>query len=247
MVELLQFLQENREGDLLPWLVQVGAAKCYNLSLADVESAALDLGILPSRYQRPHHSDSARQQRTLFRCCVAVIGCGRLGSHVVEQLARLGVGTLIAIDPDDVTGANLHRRPARHCQNSNQSKVEATVHRVDDINPAVSVIPYQKKLTRKNGQHLLRGADCVVDCVDTIHGCIGLATLCVNLNTPLVYGTISGWAGEIYTLLPCELALEPYRRHRVSGHSLLTSAAIGTLEVAEACKTLLDLPQVVNR
>lgn len=40
---------------------------------------------------------------------VAVVGCSGTGSIVVEQLARLGVGHLILVDPDVVEYKNLNR------------------------------------------------------------------------------------------------------------------------------------------
>src|SRR5262249_33599918 len=46
--------------------------------------------------------------RRLQRLLVAVIGCSGTGSIVVEQLARLGVGTLLLVDPDRVERKNLN-------------------------------------------------------------------------------------------------------------------------------------------
>ena len=40
---------------------------------------------------------------------VAVVGCSGTGSPVIEQLARLGVGRLLLVDPDVVKVKNLNR------------------------------------------------------------------------------------------------------------------------------------------
>jgi len=45
----------------------------------------------------------------LGRLTIAVVGCSGTGSLVIEQLARLGVGTLILVDPDFVEERNLNR------------------------------------------------------------------------------------------------------------------------------------------
>src|SRR5205823_6291294 len=45
----------------------------------------------------------------LRRLTVGVIGCSGTGSPVVEQLARLGVGKLVLVDPDKVEEKNLNR------------------------------------------------------------------------------------------------------------------------------------------
>ena len=40
---------------------------------------------------------------------IAVVGCSGTGSPVIEQLARLGVGRLVLVDPDRVEEKNLNR------------------------------------------------------------------------------------------------------------------------------------------
>jgi|CXWJ01.1.fsa_nt_gi hypothetical protein len=51
---------------------------------------------------------SATTQR-LRDLSVAVIGCSGTGSPVIEQLARLGIGRLVLVDPDRVEEKNLNR------------------------------------------------------------------------------------------------------------------------------------------
>lgn len=45
----------------------------------------------------------------LRRLSIAIVGCSGTGSIVVEQLARLGVGRLVIVDPDHVEEKNLNR------------------------------------------------------------------------------------------------------------------------------------------
>ncbi len=87
------FVRDYADGQLLPWHRQVEAAGRFGATLAQVEEVALERGILPARYQRNRNVISVDDQLTLFRSRVAVIGCGGLGGYVVEELARLGVGT----------------------------------------------------------------------------------------------------------------------------------------------------------
>ncbi len=47
MKELDSFLQAIREGELIPWASQVKATEQFGVSLAQVEDAALAVGILP--------------------------------------------------------------------------------------------------------------------------------------------------------------------------------------------------------
>ena len=48
-------------------------------------------------------------QEVLSSLRVGVVGASGTGSHVCDQLIRLGVGTLVVIDPDHVEDVNLNR------------------------------------------------------------------------------------------------------------------------------------------
>ena len=51
----------------------------------------------------------AAGQRILQASKIAVVGLGGVGSLVAEYLARLGVGNLVLIDPDEIESSNLSR------------------------------------------------------------------------------------------------------------------------------------------
>src|SRR5512133_248942 len=140
MGDMISFLKECVEGDLIPWVAQVAAAERFGVSLAQVESSILALGLLPARYQRNRQAISAEQQRILFHSRVAVIGCGGLGGYVIEELARLGVGTIIAIDPDVFEEHNLNRQLLSSPATLGRAKVEAAAARIAEINPAVTLV-----------------------------------------------------------------------------------------------------------
>ena len=62
-----------------------------------------------ARYHRQVLMFGELGQARLADCRVAIIGLGGVGSILVEFLARLGVGTLIVIDPDRLDVTNLSR------------------------------------------------------------------------------------------------------------------------------------------
>jgi molybdopterin/thiamine biosynthesis adenylyltransferase len=45
----------------------------------------------------------------LYSRTIIVVGCGSIGSHLVERLASLGVGRLRLIDPEELSAENIHR------------------------------------------------------------------------------------------------------------------------------------------
>jgi molybdopterin/thiamine biosynthesis adenylyltransferase len=205
------------------------------------------LGLLPTRYQRNRQTISTSQQLTLFRSRVAVIGCGGLGGYVLEQLARLGVGTIIAVDPDVFEEHNLNRQLLATPASLGRAKVDAAVTRIAEINPAVTVIAHRIAYAPENGAKLLRGADLVVDALDSISTRLQLADSCAELGIPLVHGAIGGWYGQVTTQYPEDDTLQQIYRHwqegkgveQQLGNPAFTPAAVASIQVAEACKVLL--------
>ena len=243
------FVRDHAEGHLLAWHREVEAAERFNVTLAQVEEVALERNILPSRYQRNRKALSVSDQLTLLRSSVAVIGCGGLGGYVIEELARLGVGRLVVIDPDVFEEHNLNRQLLCSPANLGTAKVDAAVRRVADINPAVSVTPERVAFSRKNGPELLAGSSVAVDALDNIPVRLELAETCARSGIPLVHGAIAGWYGHVATLMPGDTTLrEIYASHggergieQQLGNPSFTPAVVASLEVAETCKLLLGM------
>jgi molybdopterin/thiamine biosynthesis adenylyltransferase len=247
MDELRAYLQKGCSGDLLPWGVQVEAAARFGLSLGRVEETALELGLLPARYQRNRQTISTAEQLQLLKSRVAVIGCGGLGGYVIEELARLGVGEIVAIDPDVFEEHNLNRQILSTPATLGRAKVEAAALRVAEVNPAVLLTPVRDAFTPENGAALLSGSRVVVDALDSIPVRLQLAEVCNTLVIPLVHGAIGGWYGQVATQFPGERSLaKMYDRcghgkgiEQQMGNPSFTPAVVASLEVAEVCKVLL--------
>jgi hypothetical protein len=71
---------------------------------------ASPLGPAPTEIQsRTRQAFGDQTIETLRSLRVGVVGCSGTGSWVVELLARLGVGELVLVDPDNVEDVNLNR------------------------------------------------------------------------------------------------------------------------------------------
>ncbi|WP_303720680.1 HesA/MoeB/ThiF family protein [Malonomonas rubra] len=254
MSDLLVFLQARSRNGLLPWAAQFAASQCFRKGLAEVEEIALANGLLPARYQRNRAMLSVPEQHRLFARHVAVIGCGGLGGYVLAGLARLGIGRITAIDPDCFEEHNLNRQLLSSIKNLGQPKVAAAVEQLGAINPAVTVIAYQEAFGMGNGERLLRGADVVVDCLDSVTVRLELAEVCTLLGIPLVHGAIGGWYGHVSTVLPGALSFDRLYGNNDNGKGVevtmgnpsFTPAVVAALEVAEVCKLLLDKGSILD-
>lgn len=254
MDQVLSFLAERTKDGLLPWSVQNSAAKKFELSLAQVEFVALHNGLFPARYQRNRNMISPADQFLLFQSQVAVVGCGGLGGYVIEELARLGIGRIIAIDPDIFEEHNLNRQLFSSPDTLGKPKVAAAMARVNAINPAVTLIPVQKAFCSANGRELFSGATAVVDALDNISTRLDLVKICTELNIPMVYGAIGGWFGQVATQLPGDMTVQNIYHNWVAGNGIekelgnpsFTPAVVASLQVAEVCKLILGRGELLR-
>jgi molybdopterin/thiamine biosynthesis adenylyltransferase len=219
-----------------------------------VEERALELGILPARYQRNRTTLSIANQLTLFRSSAVVIGCGGLGGYLIEELARLGVGRIAVVDPDIFEEHNLNRQILSTVATLGEPKVAAAARRVAEINPAVTVTQLQERFCRDNGAAILKGSDIVMDGLDSIPVRLELAALCSEMRIPLVHGAIAGWYGHVASQLPGDDTVariyqswhEGKGVEQHLGNPSFTPAVVASLEVAEACKILLGNGSVLT-
>lgn len=246
-MDLLEFIAAEATGDLFPWAAQVRAAERFGLTLGRVEETALTHGLMPARYQRNRQTISVERQLHLFRSRAVIIGSGGLGGYLVEELARLGVGNLVVVDPDTFEEHNLNRQILSSPALLGRSKSAVAAERVAEINPAVTITPLQVAFSRENGREILTRADVVLDGLDSITTRLELVDLCRELSIPLVHGAIGGWYGQIASQLPGDDISpslfgswsEPRGIETRLGNPSFTPAVVASLQVAEACKILL--------
>ncbi len=242
-----RFLDEKADGKLLSWVNQREMMSLFELECATAEELILQGGYLPARYQRNQQMISTEQQLQLFQGKVAVVGCGGLGGYILEELARLGVGQIVAIDPDVFEEHNLNRQLLSTIDSLGVAKAEAAMERIAAINPAVRVSPITAAFDLENGRNMLSGATLVIDAVDNVPTRLELAEICSQLDIPLVHGAIAGWYGQVVTLYPGDETLQKLYANWKEGKGVeaklgnpsFTPAVIASLQVAEACKLLL--------
>ena len=101
----------------------------------------------------------------LEKKCVAVAGCGGLGSNAAAALVRAGLGKLILADFDRVEESNLNRQYFYQAD-LGQKKVAALSHYLKAINPRIQLTVHDIKLTCDNLASIMGPADLLVEAFD---------------------------------------------------------------------------------
>jgi hypothetical protein len=103
---------------------------------------------------------------------VGVVGCSGTGSWVIEQLARLGVGELILVDPDVVEHKNLNRIVNSMLKDAekNAPKVEVLKAAIETIGDCTKVTARQESLFNLGVLRELATCDVLFGCMDSVDG-----------------------------------------------------------------------------
>lgn len=244
-------LKRYTEAGFLAWADECEIASQTGVREQVLEDEALSQGIIPVRYQRNIGTVSVSEQQLLLNSKVAVIGCGGLGGCVLEQLARLGVGTIIGWDFDAFEEHNINRQILSDLSQVGKSKVDVAESRLKAINPAVCFQAVKYRFDTEQARGILTGCKTVIDALDNVCDRLKLSSACRELGIPLVHGAVEGWVGQLTTQFPGDEVIEKiysqnYDNGRVLSAPAFTPALVASLQVAEVVKILLGRGELLR-
>ena len=133
---------------------------------------------------------------------VVVVGCGGLGGHIIDQLARIGVGFLRVVDGDVFEASNLNRQLLSRIPLLGVSKARAAAEHVAKVNPDIAVEAVEEFMTRQKVHAIIADCDIVLDALDNIPSRRLLAAACAEAGIPYIYGAIQGWVAQAAVSMP---------------------------------------------
>ncbi|MBQ0085636.1 MAG: tRNA threonylcarbamoyladenosine dehydratase [Prevotella sp.] len=126
-------------------------------------------------------------QARLRESSVIVFGIGGVGGHVVEVMARSGIGTVTLVDADTVELSNINRQIIALHSTVGRPKVEVAEQRIRDINPDCNVKTFQQFYLPENADSIdLTEYDYVIDCIDTVSAKVELIRRCDERKLPII-------------------------------------------------------------
>src|SRR5216683_906668 len=144
-------------------------------------------------------------QLKLLDSKVLLVGAGGLGSPASLYLAAAGVGRIGIVDADVVDESNLQRQIVHSTQTLGTPKVQSAKDAIEALNPDVTVIPYEERLTSENIDRILAdGWDVIVDGADNFPTRYLVNDAAVWHDIPLVHGSIYRFEGQVSVFKPHE-------------------------------------------
>lgn len=157
---------------------------------------------MEQRYARNIPALTEAECEILKQKRVLVVGCGGLGGHIIDQLARIGVGAIRAVDGDVFEETNLNRQLLSEVKLLGVSKAKAAAAHIARINPETAVEAVEDFLTEANAPELPAGCDIVMDALDNIQSRKILSAACKEAGIPYIYGAIQGWVAQAAISMP---------------------------------------------
>ncbi len=118
---------------------------------------------------------------------VILFGVGGVGSFCAEALARIGIGTITLVDPDNVSVSNINRQLIALHSTVGRNKAEVMKERIADINPEAIVTALPIFYLPENADDIdLSVYDVVIDAIDTVSAKIELAVRANALGIPML-------------------------------------------------------------
>jgi len=155
----------------------------------------------------------AAGQDKLASARVLVVGCGGLGTPVVQYLAAAGVGALTLVDDDVVEESNLNRQVLHRAADVGRPKVERAQEWVRALDDELEVRALDERVSPHNARELTSAHDLVVDCTDGLPVKYLLNDAAVLERVPLVHGAVTAFAGQVLVVPagggPCLRCLFP--------------------------------------
>ncbi|EGY26507.1 thiF family protein [Desulfovibrio sp. A2] len=246
-------------------------ARATGARLRDVEATACDAGIMPERYIRNHAFFSPAEQARLLRATVLLVGLGGLGGHVLDMLARAGVGRIVGVDGDVFEAGNLNRQLLSAEARLGMPKAEAAALHVAAVNGAVEFAGVASFVDAAGLDGLCAGRvpvragdepaaadggraddaagacrnlplpDLVVDALGGLASRMALHGAAARAGLPLVTAAVAGLTGLVATVQPGSMS--PYELLGAGGAA---EDGLGTPAPAVACAASMQTSEALR-
>ncbi|TLP75686.1 HesA/MoeB/ThiF family protein [Maribacter sp. ACAM166] len=120
---------------------------------------------------------------------VGIVGCSGTGSPVIEQLVRLGVGTIVLADADLIEHKNLNRIIGSTFAdaNSNRLKVDTIKRHIEKIGLGTRIITFPVIIQEsREALDSFASCDIIFGCVDSFEGRYYLNLISTYYLVPLI-------------------------------------------------------------
>ncbi len=202
------------------------------------------------RYSRQtsYRNLTKKDQKTLLKSKVAIIGLGAIGTAVAELLTRAGIGTITLIDRDFIEKTNLQRQLLYDEKDIGKLKTDTAKEKLQAINSDTTIESKACDINHTNIQKIVEDKNLIIDCTDNMETRFLINDCSMKHSTPWIYTAAAGSKGVTMNIIPkenpcfrCIFSETPksvLESCETVGILNSASAAIGAFAAVEAIKIL---------
>jgi molybdopterin/thiamine biosynthesis adenylyltransferase len=176
-------------------------------------------------------------QRRLQETRVGLLGVGGVGSHVLLDLAAMGVRDVRIVDFDTIELSNLNRQILYTERDVGRRKVEAAAERAIALSSAMTIDAVEARLASEDDvRELVEDRDVVIAAVDRpkMHVANWVNAGCVQARTALLTGGVDTQRSFHYTVLPGRTGCVECWRTSSESRDPVAAAISAEMEAIEA-------------
>nr|WP_295970136.1 ThiF family adenylyltransferase [uncultured Bacillus sp.] len=165
---------------------------------------------------------SKDEQERLRQAKVIIFGLGGVGGYEAILFARMGVGHISGVDPDEFEISNINRQMLAVSSVLGEPKSSVGEKMVKDINPYISTRFIQAKVDEENVTDLMMGHDIVIEAVDDMPSRVIIHRTARELGIPSV--GMSGsppTRGFVSTFFPAGIPYEEALNISITGEKMV--------------------------
>ena len=213
-------------------------------------------------------------QKKLASSKICLLGCGGLGSHILLELAALGIKNLVIVDFDKIELSNLNRQILYKEEDIGLKKVTTAKTRVLEFSPTMDIKSVDLRISSAEDiKNIIVDRELVICVADKPrnHMVKWLNQACCELGIPFINGGLDTRRAVFYTVIPGQSGCTECWRGSIAGElqarileedynenidygapapalSALVSVTTGVM-VSEAIKLLtrLQAPSLTNK
>lgn len=155
----------------------------------------------------PYNSSKYDIQKALSSSKVCLLGCGGLGSHIILELAALGIKDLVIVDFDKIELSNLNRQILYKEEDIGLKKVTTAKTRALEFSPTMDIKPVDLRISSAEDiKNIIFDRELVICVADKPRNYMvkWLNQACCELGIPFINGGLDTRRAVFYTVIPGE-------------------------------------------
>lgn len=141
-------------------------------------------------------------QNTLNNSTIGIIGCGALGTNMLDSIARSGIGKIIISDNDKVELSNLQRQKLFTENDIGSSKSKTAEQIIKNINSQIEVKSFNLRINKDNFNKIYGSCDLVLDATDNFETRFIINEECTVHKIPWIFSGITSSSGQSAFIYP---------------------------------------------